>query len=126
MRYLGIDYGTKRVGTALTDEGGIMAFPNQVIENNNMLLKNITMLIEDENVGKVVIGHSLDLGGKPNQVQKEIDLLKKDLEERGVMVTLEPEQFTTREASHIQGKNEKTDASAAAIILNSYLMRKRK
>jgi RNase H-fold protein (predicted Holliday junction resolvase) len=41
----------------------------------------------------------------------------------GVPVHLEPEQYTTQEAVRFQGRNEKTDASAAAIILNSFITR---
>lgn len=122
MRYLGIDYGTKRVGLALSDESGQMAFPFKILDNTPNLPKELETLIETEKVGAVVIGHSLDKNGEDNPVQANIKELVTDLTlATGLPVHLEPEQFSTQEAKQIQGKNDKTDASAAAIILNSYL-----
>lgn len=122
MRYMGIDYGTKRVGIALSDESGAMAFPHTVFPNTDELLVKLQTLISDEDVGAVVIGHSLNTDNEANTVQEGIDALMLDLTlATGLPVHLEPEQYTTQEALRVQGRNEKTDASAAAIILNSYL-----
>jgi RNase H-fold protein (predicted Holliday junction resolvase) len=41
----------------------------------------------------------------------------------GLPIELEPEQYTTQEAIRLQGRNEMTDASAASVILNSYLLK---
>ena len=41
MRKMGIDYGTKRVGIALSDEAGLMAFPEVVLENNDEFNKPV-------------------------------------------------------------------------------------
>ena len=41
MKLLGIDYGEKRVGIALSDEGGTIAFPKNILDNDNELLKKI-------------------------------------------------------------------------------------
>jgi len=122
MRYLGIDYGTKRVGLALSDESGVMAFPHSVLENNANLLKSILSIIEEEEVKVVVIGHSIDKDGKENVIHEEVKELITELTlETGLPVHLEPEQYSTQEAITIQGRNKQTDASAAAIILNSFL-----
>lgn len=122
MRYLGIDYGTKRVGLALSDESGAMAFPHSVLENNANLLKSILSIIEEEEVKVVVIGHSIDKDGKENVIHEEVKELITELTlETGLPVHLEPEQYSTQEAITIQGRNKQTDASAAAIILNSFL-----
>ena len=50
MRRLGIDFGTKKVGLALSDESGAMAFPYEVIPNDTELLQKVTTLIETENI----------------------------------------------------------------------------
>ena len=122
---MGIDYGTKRVGVALSDEGGSMAFPHRVIENSPKLLKELVSLIEAEHVGEIVIGHSLNEKNEANHIQAAIERLVLDLTLAvGVPVHLEPEQYSTQEALRIQGRNEKTDASAAAIILNSHLTKR--
>ncbi len=121
---MGIDYGTKRVGIALTDDAGLMAFPHKVIENSNDLVSHIVKIVEDEAVGEIVIGHSLGRSGEPNPVHSEVEELMTDLTlEIPVPIHLEPEQYSTQEAIRFQGRNSETDASAAAIILNSYLSR---
>ena len=122
MRLLGIDYGTKRVGIALTDEGGRMGFPHAVLPNDAMLLKEIERIVAERNVEKIVIGHSLGRKGEANPVHSAVEELIQDLTLNvGLPIELEPEQYTTQEAVRIQGRNTLVDASAAAIILNSYL-----
>jgi putative Holliday junction resolvase len=124
MRLLGIDYGTKRVGVALTDESGAMAFPHDTFLNDAMLRERLEALAEEKGVSMIVIGLSHTLGGTPNLVQKEIDALAEYLRESlKIPVHLEPEQFTTQAALRLQGRTEKTDASAAALILDGYLIR---
>jgi putative Holliday junction resolvase len=122
MRYLGIDYGTKRVGVALSDEGGSMAFPHAVIENTPALADELEALVAHEHVEAIVIGHSLNTKNEPNPAQEEIESLIGDLTLRtGLPIHLEPEQYTTQEALRTQGRTSMTDAAAATIILNSFL-----
>lgn len=122
MRFLGIDYGTKKVGLALTDEGGHMAFPHAVVPNDGALLKTIEKLAHEKDVKQIVIGHSLDKKGVPNAVHAQVEEFMQDLTlVLGVPIALEPEQYTTQEALRAEGRTALTDASAAAIILNSYL-----
>lgn len=124
MRLLGIDYGTKRVGIALSDEAGLMAFPEVVLPNNNELLKTIETLIEKKSVTEIVIGHSLNRSGDPNVIHEAVADFIQDLTlATGLPVHLEPEQYTTQEAIRFQGRTDMTDAAAAAVILNSYITR---
>lgn len=119
---MGIDYGTKRVGVALSDEGGRMAFPHIVLDNDSSLLTKLESLVEERNVGEIVIGHSLGRDGKANAVHSEVEELIGDLTLRvGVPIHLHPEQYSTQEAIREQGRNKQTDASAASIILNSFI-----
>lgn len=123
---MGIDYGTKRVGVALTDESGSMAFPHDVFPNDEKLLSIIEALVEEKKVGEIVVGHSLGRDGKDNKVQADINEFIGDMTLRvPVPMHLEPEQYSTQEALRLQERNPKTDASAAAIILNAYLSRKK-
>ncbi len=125
MRLMGIDYGTKRVGVALSDESGAMAFPHIVLDNNEELLTKLESLIEDRNVKVIVIGHSLDRDGLPNKLHTAVEELIGDLTLRvGLPIHLHPEQYSTQEAMIGQGRNAQTDASAAAIILNSFITKK--
>lgn len=121
---MGIDYGKKRVGIAFTDEAGLMAFPHSVIINSENLLTELIALIEEKQVSEIVIGLSLGRDGQPNKIQKEVEELITDLTlQVGLPVHLEPEQYTTQEAIRFQGRTDKTDASAASIILNSFITR---
>ncbi len=124
MRFLGIDYGSKKIGLALTDSEGMMAFPHSVIKADDTVLKTIETIVEKEGVGEIVIGHSLDREGNPNKVHEAVEAFMLDLTlSLGIPIHLEPEQYSTQEALRIQGRNDKTDASAATIILNSYITR---
>lgn len=123
---MGIDYGTKRVGIALSDEGGQMAFPHIVLDNNEKLLESLINIVKERGAKEIVIGHSLDRTGKPNAVHSEVEELIGDLTlHLGLPIHLEPEQYSTKEALREQGRHKQTDASAAAIILNSFITRKK-
>jgi len=124
MRYLGIDFGSKKIGLALSDEGGAMAFPHSVVPNDSEFMATVCKLIESEQVKAVVIGHSTDKDGNPNEIQTAIEVFMTDLTlQLGIPVHLENEVYSTQEAIRIQGRSDQTDAAAAAIILNSYLQK---
>ncbi len=124
MRLLGIDYGRKRVGVAVSDEEGKFALPYAVWENGEDLVKKIKDLCIEKKAEALVIGESLDLGGRENDVMKDIRFLKQALEGAlSIPVYLQPEYFTSAEAKRVQGENSMHDASAAALILKSYLER---
>ncbi len=126
MRLMGIDYGTKRVGVALSDEGGAMAFPHIVLDNDGKLLDKLEEIIEERGVAEIVIGHSLGRDGRPNPVHAAVEELIGDLTLHvGLPIHLEPEQYSTQEALRDQGRTAQTDASAAAIILNSFITKKK-
>lgn len=126
MRLLGVDYGTKRVGVALTDAEGTMAFPYATYANDDSLAERVTELCKEKEIGYIIMGKSHTLGGMPNPVQKDIDLFVAFLRgELSIPVEFEPEQFSTQAALRIQGRTAHTDASAAALILDSYLARRR-
>lgn len=118
---MAIDYGEKRVGIASTDETGRFALPRAVWANDKDLLGKVLKFKSDEGIEKIVIGESRNFEGKTNLIQKEIESFKSELEERGVEVVFHPEILTTREARQLQGQTEMTDASAAALILKSFL-----
>lgn len=123
---MGIDFGSKKIGVALSDESGSMAFPHGVLPNDGNLFKTVVGLIKEKNVAEVVIGHSLDKEGNANKIHSAVEAFMLDLTlELGLPVHLEPEQYSTQQAIRIQGKTSKTDAAAAAIILDSFLTRSR-
>ena len=126
MKFIGIDYGTKRVGIAISDDEGHFAFPHSVLENNNDLMGNIKAICGERGVEVIVIGESLDYKKRENPIMEDIYKIKDCLvEETGLPVYLEPEFLTTQEAKRVQGKRPQTHASAAALILQSYIDKRR-
>ena len=122
MRLLGIDYGSKRVGIALSDEIGFFAYPYSVLKNDKNLLNNIKNICDKENVEEIVIGESLNYKKEPNAIMSEINIFKKKIEAVVKLpIHFEIETLSSAEAERVQGKNEMLDASAAALILKSYI-----
>ena len=73
MRLLGIDYGEKNIGIAVTDDAGTMAFPESVIPNDKKLFSSLEKIIKDKNIGEIVVGESKDFKGKPNKIMKKVE-----------------------------------------------------
>jgi len=128
---MGIDYGTKRIGIALSDEGGMMAFPDRVILNIGIgaSAKEILSMCKEKKVGMVVLGESRNFKGEENIVMGDIKKIKEILEKE-ILVVYQNEMFSSAEAARPyrthkgireRGENKMLDASAAAIILESYL-----
>ncbi len=123
-RVLGIDFGTKRIGVALCDENREMALPLQVVKNDKTAVSVISKIIKEKDVNLVVIGESKDFNMKDNAVMDDIRAFETMLSnESGVEIDYEPEFLTSHQAHHVQGKTKMLDASAATIILQSYLDR---
>ncbi len=144
MRYLGIVYGTGKVGIALSDEAGTMGFPHDTFPNDERLVERVRMLAADKDVGVIIIGESRDFSGKENPVALEAKVFGTRLrDETGLAVFYELEMLSTQEARrgpdgmHPQHAGDSSrqrsvkgneaalkggvDASAAALILTSYL-----
>lgn len=125
MRYLGIDYGSKRVGVAISDESLTFALPVSVIQNTPDLLAEVRKLSAEYATKEIVIGESRKFDMTANKILPEIMKFKESLDTEGFATYLELEFMTSQEAEREQGKNAKSDASAAALILQRFLDRKR-
>jgi|SRR3989344_1462103 len=126
MRYLGIDYGAKRVGVAVSDESGKIAFPKAVLPNTSALAEQIAAMCQKENAGAIVMGESKNFKWKDNPIMADILEFKSNLEKiTKLPIYFEPEFMTSEQARFFQGEHKNLDASAAAIILQSYLDRRR-
>ena len=145
MRYLGIDYGLKRVGIALSDETGTLSFPKEILPNTEDLAEKIAELCREEEIGAVVMGESRNFKGEENPVMGKISAFKTELERKiKIPVHLEQEFLSSHEASKRAdesaaaaqkrgdgraGRNPKAkgpvDDYAAAIILQSFLDKQR-
>ena len=126
MRYLGVDYGKKRIGLALSDERGIIALPYAVLANDGSAggtLASVARIVKKEKVGKAVVGLPRSFGGGLSLQAKETDEFARKLaQELNLPVELENEMLTTKIARRSTPR-QKVDASAAALILQSYLDR---
>ncbi|MBU6232045.1 MAG: pre-16S rRNA-processing nuclease YqgF [Patescibacteria group bacterium] len=120
-RIIGIDFGSKRVGVAVSDMERKFALPLAVIANSRKLADEVAELMKDNGALEIVLGESRDYNGQPNPIFAEAEKFRKEMEGRGFAVVLEPEFMTSAQAERFQGKNDMTDASAAALILQSYL-----
>ncbi len=127
MKMLGVDYGLKRVGIAMTDQSGFFAMPHSVLDNNNKLIGEIVKICRENNIGKIIVGLSLNYKMEPNFLMENINNFVKRLSQKtGTEIVLENETLTTAEAARIQGNTVQIDASSAALILKSYIDRHEK
>jgi putative Holliday junction resolvase len=121
MKYLGIDYGTKRIGIAISDESGEFAFPKGII-GPEKAIGEIAELCEKEGIEAVVIGKSIASNGMDNEIVPIVEKFKEKLETAtGLPVHFQQESFSTMEAHRYQTKAGSRDDSAAAIILQRFL-----
>jgi len=127
MRILGIDYGTKRIGLAVSDENERLAFPKEIVKNNGELFGKIGAILAKEAILEVVVGESLDFASLPNALMKEIEFFIARLERKfKISVHREKEFLTSVEARRYRNplQSDQVDASAAALILQRYLDKK--
>ncbi len=139
MKFLGIDYGTKRIGLAVSDEDGVLAFPKSILANDSSVFSSIGKIFKDENISEAVIGESVDFSGELNPVAIKAEAFSKEFAQKfNVVVHKEKEFLTSIEArkgivtkeslnannSHSKMSKEdggRADASAAALILQRFL-----
>ncbi len=124
MKYLGIDFGSKKVGFAQSDDDGRIAFPLMIAPNDAILMKDTLELIREMKFSTVVIGESVDGNGKPNKIAKDARAFGMQLESAiDVIVVFEKEWYSTVEARKQPGKegSHDVDDQAAAIVLQRYL-----
>lgn len=142
MRVLGLDYGTKTVGVAVSDPLEITAQPLETIERKSadklrQTLARIEAIIEEygaagqqEKIEKIVLGYPKNMNNTEGDRCEATVSFKNDLERRtGLEVVLWDERLTTVEAerilmdSGVRRENRKTyiDKMAAAVILQNYL-----
>jgi len=139
MRLLGIDYGTKKTGIALSDESAKFAFPHSVINCATIsvaqVAREINRICDTHSVATVVLGQSMNFKGAPNPIMREIKELKTILEnEFNLTVKYQNEILSTSAAKRLPNKVDArqakklkqkiVDASAAALVLQSYLNHK--
>ena len=141
MRYLGVDYGRRRIGLALSDESGVLARPWETVAGSSPVLSAATVSAcidafahdhPDEAITGIVVGLPRRLNGDDNDQTPLVRQFAQRLAAlTGLEVHLQDERLTSHEADGQLGEREKDwrrrkqklDAVAAAIILQDFLDR---
>jgi putative Holliday junction resolvase len=122
-RILALDFGEARCGVALSDPTGTLATPLEAVEQPGTRrgLARIAELVEDRDVGRVVIGLPLTLAGEEGpQARATREFASRLAELVDVAIELHDERLTTRQAERMGGGAD-ADSRAAAHLLVSYL-----
>jgi putative Holliday junction resolvase len=131
MRFLGIDYGTRRIGLAAGDELGIATpMPALVEAEAGARRRALAAVMKTRRIDEIVLGHPLNMDGTAGFKAKEIEAFAEELRaEFGLPVHLVDERLTSHIAE--SGMNQKQlreirakgiiDSRAAAVILQDYL-----
>ena len=137
-RALGIDYGRRRIGLALSDPTGLLARPWKTLQHDGAVARaartlagEVAGLLEDgDGLAAVVVGHPRRLSGEAHEQTRAVEALVAALAPLvAVAVVLQDERLTSREAEAMLARREKDwrrrkallDAAAAAVILQDYL-----
>ena len=133
-RILGIDYGRKRVGVAVSDPLRIFASALETVPSAK-IIEYLKKYAEDQPVERFVVGYPMNLNGMPSEAAADVDVFLKQLRKHfpDIPVTLEDERFTSVLAHRamIDGgvkKMDRRDKAAvdkvsAALILQTFLDR---
>jgi putative Holliday junction resolvase len=138
VRALGIDYGERRIGLALSDATGLLASPWKTIANNGQVgaatarlaIEIDALAAESDGLGAIVIGLPRRLNGDDNQQTPIVRGLVRQLADRiAIPITVQDERLTSHEADQRLAGRERDwrkrkpqlDAMAAALILQDYL-----
>ena len=138
VRALGVDYGRKRIGLALSDATGLLARPWKTIARTGsppqvaaaLAREAAALAFEPDGLASIVIGWPRRLSGEPTEQTAAVEALAAHLRQLSdISVVLQDERLTSREAESILAATEKdwrkrkplVDATAAAVILQDYL-----
>ena len=140
MKSIGLDYGAKTVGVALSDETGTVARNVEVVRRTHekrlrRTCARIETIIEESRAGQIIIGLPLNMDGSEGERAEKARAFGAMIVRRtGLEVIFQDERLSTVEAYEIMGENgvkdskeqkEKVDGVAAAVILQDYLNRDR-
>ena len=131
-RILGLDYGKRRIGVAVSDPLGVTAQPFETwdVRDWNSTVKRIRTLITELGVERVVLGYPLSLSGKRGAMAKEVERFATKLYNSiQIPVMLIDERYTSVQSErHLCQMNvkytkqkDKVDLIAAVLILQQYL-----
>ena len=132
--YLGVDWGRRRVGVAVSDELGRMAHPLMTLEPKSLagLVNSLTGLVRERGAAAVVLGLPKHMNGSEGESAHAVRQLAEQLETAGVTVSLWDERLSSweaegrlREGGGFAREKGRVDRAAAVLLLQSFLDRLR-
>lgn len=131
-RVLGIDYGEKRIGIALSDPLLTFAYPFVTLTNDQNFIKNLVQIVHEKKVIKIILGLPSSRFKASKELADKIILVKKEMEEKTkIEIILWDEEFSSVIAQEkvnesvtkksARRKKDLLDRHSAAIILQEYL-----
>ena len=135
-RILGIDYGEKRIGLAISDESQTFARELDIFSPKKFW-SEINQLIANHAIVKIVIGWPLNMGGEETKKTLEVKDFKEKLEKFleisakggpafGGKIEIMDERLTSQMAQNLPGGRQDVDSLAAQILLQNYLDKNKK
>jgi putative holliday junction resolvase len=138
VRALGIDYGARRIGLALSDASGTLASPLRVLQRPpderaalRLVMDEVRRLVaEDDGLATVVVGWPRRLDGSPDDQTPKVEAFAQALGAAvSVPVVLQDERLSSHEAEarlavrdrDWRSRKRKLDAAAAAVVLQDFL-----
>jgi len=126
-RYLGIDPGERRVGLALSDGTGALAFPLEIVDRKRQnLAARLRALLDTYDVETIVVGYPVPLRVSENERTRQVDrFIERFVEPLDVPHVTVSERYSSREADRLRRRREAGgeagDDEAAALILERFL-----
>ncbi|WOO87495.1 Holliday junction resolvase RuvX [Mollicutes bacterium LVI A0039] len=129
MRALGIDYGEKRVGIAMSDPMQIIASPREIITHNNndeIVVAAIMEILKKEQISKIIVGLPLNMNGSFGFQAERVNVFVESLKQHtDLPIFFEDERESSKKVKEamkaIKATDDRIDDRAAAIILQNYL-----
>ena len=131
-RTLAIDFGEKRIGIAVTDPLNIFAYPLVTLLNDSSIWENLSSIIKEYSVEKIIIGFPVKESGANSIVSESVLKFKDEIEKRFLIISeLVDERYSSKIAQQrilekVSSKKKRKDKSsidqnAAAVLLEDYL-----
>lgn len=132
MRTLALDYGTKRIGVAVSDELGIIAQPLEFIpaEPRDAFFSRLKIILTDKSVAEIVVGMPFNMDGSSGPAVEKVEGFINELKSRVTqpiktcderLTTSEAEQLLIQAGTRRDKRRKVIDKMAAAVLLQSYL-----
>lgn len=136
-KLIGVDYGSVRIGIAMSDELGMMAFGKQIIKNDASLLNKFLKIIQTDNISSIILGYPMNLKNEKTAQTLDVEKFEEKLKQflsannLNIEVIRWDERFTSKMAQESmiasgmkkKKRQEKSnlDIISATLMLQSYI-----